>query len=130
MSEFKYDVGPTFTCRPTSTTSANLEGAVVILSRLTQEQAELDEVGPMYLVARVTDGQVGHVFEDELTPDQPEDPDIEWHAKRPVTDEEAEAYIDAEDEGWTCPGCGRVIEPSDVRRHASECEKYDGGQGY
>ena len=37
---------------------------------------------------------------------------------------------EVEEEAWTCPGCLRSIEPSDVRRHAAECEKYDGRHGY
>lgn len=27
---------------------------------------------------------------------------------------------------WTCPGCASTVEPSDVRRHASECAHVDG----
>lgn len=27
---------------------------------------------------------------------------------------------------WTCPGCADTVEPSDVRRHASECAHVDG----
>jgi len=45
----------------------------------------------------------------------------------------AREYWDREDgviaDTWTCPGCGSKIEPSDVRRHASECDKYDGSEG-
>lgn len=31
---------------------------------------------------------------------------------------------------WNCPGCHRNIQPSDVRRHAQDCDKYDGRYGY
>lgn len=47
---------------------ASRSGSVcIIVRRLTDDEADLNETGPMYAI-RFADGAVAHAFEDELTP--------------------------------------------------------------